>query len=80
MVTKVIKRDGRKVSFSVDKITNAIFKAASAVGGSDQVMAEELAQKVCEYLEEKEYKIPTVVQIQDAVEKILIEEGHAATA
>jgi ribonucleoside-triphosphate reductase len=81
MITKIIKRDGRKVAFNVDKIAKAIFKAANSVGGKDYEEAEELASKVCEYLEKKiESGYPTVEQVQDAVEKILIEEGHAATA
>lgn len=81
MVTKVIKRDGRKVPFNVDKIATAIFKAASSVGGNDQELALELAHKVCEYVEEKYgTKVPTVEEVQDAVEYVLIEEGHASTA
>ena len=81
MVTKVIKRDGRRVAFNVEKIQNAIMKAAASVGGHDEELAMELAQKVCDYIDkEMNYKTPTVEQIQDAVEKILIEEGHASTA
>lgn len=81
MVTKIIKRDGRKVAFNIDKISNAIFKAAIEVGGSDYTIAEDLSQKIVEYLEQNlDNKIPTVEQVQDATEKILIEEGHAATA
>lgn len=81
MVTKIIKRDGRVVAFNIDKISKAIFKAAVEVGGSDYTIAEDLAQKICEYLNQNlDNKIPTVEQVQDATEKILIEEGHAATA
>lgn len=81
MVTKIIKRDGRVVAFNIDKISKAIFKAAVEVGGSDYTIAEDLAQKICEYLNKNlDNKIPTVEQVQDATEKILIEEGHAATA
>ena len=39
----IIKRDGRVVRFNKSKITDAIFKAAIAVGGEDRLMAEELA-------------------------------------
>ncbi len=35
MLTKIIKRDGREVPFNIEKIANAIFRAAQAVGGSD---------------------------------------------
>ncbi len=81
MITKIIKRDGRKVAFNVEKISKAIYKAAVEVGGHDYEIAEELAQKVCEYLESKiNGNVPTVEQVQDATEKILIEEGHATTA
>ncbi|MCX8074368.1 MAG: anaerobic ribonucleoside triphosphate reductase [Clostridia bacterium] len=81
MVTKVIKRDGRKVPFNVEKIATAILKAANSVGGHNEEMAMDLAQKVCDYLEkEKKIEVPTVEQVQDAVEYILIEEGHASTA
>ena len=81
MITKIIKRDGRKVPFNVEKIAKAIYKSASSVGGHDYDVAEELAEKVCQYLERTvNSTCPTVEQVQDAVEKVLIEEGHAATA
>ncbi len=83
MITKIQKRDGRTVSFSLDKITEAIFKAAIAVGGSDHKSAEALAEKVCEMLEKEKFSSsnpPTVEQVQDAVEKVLVENGHARTA
>lgn len=75
------KRDGRIVSFDSVKIESAIFKAAKAVGGEDRQLAEELAQVVVQYLIKKLGTIiPTVEDVQDAVEKILIETGHAKTA
>lgn len=81
MITKIIKRDGREVAFNIDKISNAIYKSAKSVGGHDYETAELLAQKVCDYLDSTlNTSSPTVEQVQDAVEKILIEEGHAATA
>lgn len=81
MLTKIVKRDGREVPFSKEKITEAIFKAAQALGGSNHTMAEDLAAKVEEYLEVKmPGQIPTVEQVQDAVEYILAEHGHARTA
>lgn len=77
----VEKRDGTKVAFDISKITNAIFEAAKAAGGSDIKKAESLAYKVIEYLY-REYgeHIPKVEEIQDAVEKVLIHSGHAKTA
>ncbi len=80
-INKIIKRDGRCTDFHIDKIANAIYKAAEVLGGKDHEMAIELAQKVEQYILEKHLTdSPTVEQIQDAVEKILIENGHARTA
>lgn len=80
-ITKIVKRDGRTVDFDVDKIAGAIFKAAKVLGGSDRDMAAYLAKQVELYLLEICHNsTPTVEQIQDAVEKILIEAGHARTA
>lgn len=80
MITTIIKRDGRRAPFNVQKIADAIYKAAQSVGGSDYNMAIGIASHVCNGLEEAGIKEPTVEQIQDAVEKTLIEEGHSATA
>lgn len=82
MLTKIKKRDGRVVSFNVDKITEAIYKAARAVGGDNYVEATEIAEKICEYIEQniKPGVVPTVEEVQDAVEKVLVESGHAKTA
>jgi anaerobic ribonucleoside-triphosphate reductase len=79
---KVRKRDGRIVDFEKEKITEAIFKAARAVGGQDRKLSEEICDKVMYYLRGKisTDKIPDVEAVQDAVEKVLIEEGHAKTA
>ena len=75
------KRDGRTVPFDGSKISTAIFKAAEVLGGSDKEMADYLAKQVALYLTEKcRNTLPTVEEIQDAVEKVLIENGHARTA
>lgn len=80
-IMKIIKRDGRMVDFDVDKIAGAIFKAAQVLGGKDHEMAAYLAKQVELYLIEVCHNSnPTVEQVQDAVEKILIENGHARTA
>ena len=80
-VSKIKKRDGRIVDFDKSKITNAVFKAAVAVGGEDRETAERLADKVVALVNEKfAGGIPTVEDVQDNVEKVLIEEGHAKTA
>jgi ribonucleoside-triphosphate reductase len=82
MIRKIKKRDGKIVDFNPVKITEAIWKAAQAVGGKDYKQAAELTDKVINILEKelKRSEIPTVEQVQDAVEKILIEDGHAKTA
>ena len=80
MIVKIKKRDGRTVTFNIEKIANAIYKAAQSVGGSDQEEALMLSGKVVDMLLEKNLTSPTVEQIQDCVEKVLINEGHAATA
>lgn len=82
MIQKIIKRDGRLVDFNIDKIANAIFKAAQSVGGQNRDLSVQLAQQVSKiYVENnKQENTPSVEQIQDLVEKVLIEEGHARTA
>lgn len=81
LIRKIKKRDGRTVDFNREKIAEAIYKAAQVLGGNDFNMARDLAENVEEYLvKEKNITTPTVEQVQDAVEKILIENGHARTA
>ena len=81
MITKIRKRDGREVPFNVEKIASAVFKAASATGGKDYSTAMDLAERVVAYIEESmDRRVPDVEEIQDAVEKVLIETGHARTA
>ncbi|MCL2095619.1 MAG: anaerobic ribonucleoside triphosphate reductase [Oscillospiraceae bacterium] len=83
MVTKIIKRDGREAPFNIEKIAGAVFKAAKAIGGSDYDNALNIAYKVAEEIE-KEYvknkRLPTVENIQDTVEQVLMKSGHARTA
>ncbi|MBE6836503.1 MAG: anaerobic ribonucleoside triphosphate reductase [Ruminococcus sp.] len=80
MIIRIKKRDGRQVTFNIEKIANAIFKAAQAVGGNDYEEALELAGMVGDVLQQSGNTTPTVEEIQDIVEKVLIENGHAATA
>ncbi len=81
-IKKVKKRDGSVVKFDQEKITNAIFKAAESVGGSDRELAEKLSDRVAALLEETYdgRTVPSVEEVQDFVEKVLIESGHARTA
>lgn len=75
------KRDGSIEKFSREKITWAIFKAAQAVGGNDWSIAEKLTEQAIDIARLK-YKddIVDVEDIQDIVEKVLIENGHAKTS
>ena len=81
-ITQVIKRSGAVVPFRIDRITNAIYRAAVEVGGRDQDLAEALALQVAGLLEKSspEGYIPHIEEIQDQVEKVLIENGHAKVA
>lgn len=78
----VRKRDGRLENFDPPKIEQAIFSAAKAVGGEDIEKAREITRQAISFLEVlyKGNRVPTVENIQDLVEKILIENGHAKTA
>src|SRR5208283_294814 len=80
MFQRIQKRDGTIVDFDKSKIAKAIFSAAQAVGGKDRDMAENLADRVILYLARTyENGLLNVEQIQDTVEKVLIENGHART-
>lgn len=82
-IKKIQKRDGRIADFDQERIMQAIWKAAQSVGGTDPTEAEKISNQVTAVLEvffKSEDEIPTVEQIQDLVEKILIEGGHAKTA
>ncbi len=81
MITMIKKRDGRQVPFNVEKIAGAIYKAAQSVGGRDYTEAMALADKVCQLLSETIIgRNPSVEEVQDMVERVLIEDGHAKTA
>ena len=81
MIKTIIKRDGRIADFNIDKIANAVFMAAKANGGSDYEEAMAVAVAVVDYIENKEHiETPRVEHVQDIVEKMLIETGHARTA
>ncbi len=81
LFTQIRKRDDRIVPFNEVKITDAIFAAAKAVGGEDRQTAVELTLEVMKYLKKKfDGEIFSVEDVQDAVEKVLIEAGHAKTA
>ena len=78
-IKSVVKRTGAIVPFNPDRITNAIYRAAVEQGGRDRALAEQLSQKVVAMLEANTPldHAPTIEEIQDVVEKVLIENGHA---
>ena len=81
-IKNVTKRDGRVVPFTQERITNAIYRAAVEVGGRDKVTAQRLSDQVVTILESN-YEpgaAPAVEEIQDIVEMVLIENGHARVA
>ncbi|NLV34081.1 MAG: anaerobic ribonucleoside triphosphate reductase [Clostridiaceae bacterium] len=86
MITKITKRDGREENFSPLRITRAIFLAAEAVAKeentkADFTIAEQLTEKVVQLLNRRFIEAtPTVEDVQDAVIKVLIEQGHAKTS
>ncbi|MEG1752031.1 MAG: ribonucleoside triphosphate reductase [Clostridia bacterium] len=81
MITRVCKRDGTIQDFSVSKIADAIFRAAEACGGSDRAKSEDLAKQVEQMLNKTFVgSTPTVEEIQNMVEKVLIENRHAQVA
>ncbi|MDD3242651.1 MAG: ribonucleoside triphosphate reductase [Eubacteriales bacterium] len=81
MIAKIRKRNGELEVFKKEKIAWAIFKAANAVGGNDFATAEKLTDQVLEIAQQKYPDgIAEVEGIQDMVEKVLIESGHARTA
>ena len=82
MLEFIRKRDGRLVAFEEQNIISAIQKTVKAVGGSDMQQVSDIGRQVVGILEViyKDGRIPTVENVQDLVEKILIENGHAKTA
>src|ERR671930_688383 len=80
------KRDGRIVNFAQSKISDAIYKALVATGKPDYPLAERLANRVVQKMIQQGYgsaekdAVPSVEDVQDIVESILIEEGLSETA
>ena len=81
-ITKVQKRDGRIVDFDFDRIASAIFKAITATGQGDDIKAKKIADDALKIFNRrfKKGEIPSVEQIQDIIEEILILEGLVDTA
>ncbi|MDD5012495.1 MAG: ribonucleoside triphosphate reductase [Candidatus Nanoarchaeia archaeon] len=83
MVEKILKRNGKVDNFDPSKIENAIWKAVQSVGGEDREKTKYISNLVVKKIEDdigSTGRIPQVEEVQDIVEKILMEEGHAKTA
>ena len=82
-INNIRKRDGRTMPFDREKIENAIFRAFQASGSAKgHETAEALTERVIQELENNENisGTPTVEQVQDTVERVLIEKGFVRSA
>lgn len=81
-LTHVIKRSGARVPYNKERIVNAIYRAAVATGGRDKqrtlFLADQVEQQLLKSLSEDQ--TPHIEEIQDIVEKVLINNGHARMA
>ena len=80
MIEKVRKRDGRVVKFDKSRIMRAILKAGQATGEFDKDIAEELTNKALSLIEHNLKNIPSVEEIQDIVERVLLNSSYKKTA
>jgi len=81
MFTKVRKRNGKLVKFDIDKVALAISKAGRATEEFGDDVAKKMAQKVAKEAEESiRHKVPTVEEIQDIVEEVLLKSTYKKTA
>lgn len=87
MIRFIVKRDGRKVSFNEDKISNAIRKALISAHPDDKYtsqyeedLVEKLTRRVVSDIEKQNLEEPSVENTQDIIEKVLIQEGMASEA
>ncbi len=80
-ITRIVKRDGGIVEFDPSKITEAIRKAFIATRGGMGEVAQQLSNEVVETLENRfKKKTPTVENVQDIVEEVLIRKGYSDIA
>lgn len=81
MITTITKRDGRSVHFDINKIANAIAKSFEATGiTKDAASCLDMAQEVADCLEQQHNELPSVEQIQDMVERVLMDHGFVSAA
>ena len=78
---KIIKRDGRKVNFDEKKILQAIEKAFESQGKKDEEKVEKITDEVVQKMEEiYKRRTPTVEQVQDLIETVLMENDELDVA
>jgi ribonucleoside-triphosphate reductase len=77
-ISRIKKRDGSIVDFVQDKITKAVYKAMEANGVTDRAAAKTVSDIATFMVEDKfgGYTIPSVEQIQDIVEMVLMKQGY----
>lgn len=81
MYSKIKKRDGRIVVFHEQKIMSAIERAGIETGEFAETEASQLTKKVIARAEKEiPKKVPSVEQIQDIVEEVLLDSRYKATA
>jgi uridine kinase len=81
-IKQILKRNGELAAFDPNLISNAIFKAAASVGGKDMDLSQLLTDKTIRLMQAGLGKgeVPSVEDVQDLVERVLIEHGHTRTA
>lgn len=81
-LTHIVRRDGTLARFDPEKITVAVYKAAAAVGGHDRELSERISKQVVDSLGKmySRQEPPSVEDVQDLVERVLIKNGYADTA
>jgi len=79
-IESIRKRDGRTEPFESARIRSAILRAMHAVGGKDEDRAQALAEDVVRRLENKGQERPSVEDVQDVVEQVLVENGDPQLA
>ncbi len=80
ILKKIVKRDGREVEFDQSKLVGVIVRAGVETGEYDNVEAKRLAEIAVTLLTKSDQQLPTVEQIQDIVEQVLMAAGHYDTA
>ena len=81
-ISSIVKRNGNLVSYDRERITTAIFKATTSTGTPNRELAESLSSQV-ELTLQDAYRgdmAPSVEDIQDIVEKVLLENKQTKLA